>query len=238
MRIAICDDEKLFAISLEKALVELGHDSSLVKSYSSGEELLTAIRKNTHSFDLIFLDIEMARMNGIQTAKEIRCENESVSIVLVTNYTSYWQEGYKINALQYLLKPVTQGELRELLEKVERQLSKERDNCLFIRSKGIEVRICLHDIKYFDIYKERISVFTTSSEIYEFYCLISLLERELEPKGFFRIHKSILMNLDYFYKRKEYDLYLTDGTMLPISRNRVSAFKEALMKRHGGDIVF
>ena len=118
MRIAVCDDEELFRIEfknvLDKALVNVDYD---IDTFSGGSSLYEAFLKSP--FDLVFLDIEMPGIDGITLAKRLRAISENVHIVFLTSHIEYALEGYEVNALRYLVKPVDMNKLGEVLKYVQ-----------------------------------------------------------------------------------------------------------------------
>ena len=118
MRIAVCDDEELFRIEfksvLDKVLINAEYD---IDTFSGGSSLYEAFLKNP--FDLVFLDIEMPGIDGITLAKRLRAVSENVQIVFLTSHIEYALEGYEVNALRYLVKPVDMNKLSEVLKYIQ-----------------------------------------------------------------------------------------------------------------------
>ena len=127
MRIAICDDEKTF-ISDFTAMISNLYKSldMIVDQFLSGKALLDSFL--TQPYDLVFLDIEMPGIDGISLARQLRQQNEDVSIVFVTGHEEYAIKRYGLNALRYLLKPVSEEEVHVILEYV----LKKQNNKKFI----------------------------------------------------------------------------------------------------------
>ena len=114
MRIAVCDDEEKFRLQ-EKNLIDklCGSMDVVVDAFSDGKKLLE--RFDATAYNLVFLDIEMPVMDGITLAKEIRKRSEDTKIVFLTGHVEYAIEGYEVNALRYLTKPVAEDKLRDVL---------------------------------------------------------------------------------------------------------------------------
>ena len=114
MRIAVCDDEERFRQDIRKHIDALyGSLDVVVDSFSGGKQLIDAFQ--IRPYDMVFLDIEMPEMDGITLAKKLRSISENIYIVFLTGHVEYALEGYEVNALRYLTKPVQESKLREVL---------------------------------------------------------------------------------------------------------------------------
>lgn len=120
LRIAICDDEidarDALRIQLEKLLIE--DSEEIVYEFSSGTNAASWFFKHPGEIDLLFLDVEMKGLNGMETAEKIRTFDNQSAIVFVTGYSDYVFDGYRVGALDYLMKPATEESLRQLLGRV------------------------------------------------------------------------------------------------------------------------
>lgn len=117
LRIAICDDDRnardALRIQLEKILIE--DNEEIVYEFSSGTNAASWLANHPSEIDLLFLDMEMKGLNGTETAERIRTFDEQLVIVFVTGYSDYVFDGYRVGALDYLMKPVSEARLRQLL---------------------------------------------------------------------------------------------------------------------------
>lgn len=131
--LAICDDNQADVIYLSSFLekwAEKEEKALKIESFPSAEAFLFQYEEEK-SFDILLLDIEMGDMNGIELARKIRRENHLVQIIFITGYMEYVAEGYDVEALHYLLKPVTEEKLYGVLDRAaERLKSKEKELCL------------------------------------------------------------------------------------------------------------
>lgn len=224
MRIAICDDEERFQLQL-KDLIEHTYKSIdvLVDVFADGHKLLE--RFDATPYEVVFLDIEMPAMDGITLAKKIRERSESTFIVFLTSHVEYALEGYEVNALRYLTKPVREDKLREVLKYVmDKSVSKRQ---LMIRTDGEDLRLDLREVLYLEAQNQYVSVHATSGE-YVVRANISDFEAELKNDGFFRIHRGYLVSLSRIRKIQKSDVCLDNGETLPVSRSNLKALKEAL----------
>ena len=114
MRIAVCDDEEKYRVHVKTELEKIVNSIDVViDSFAQGEDLLKKIENKP--YDIIFLDIEMPTMDGITIAKKIREQSENMELVFLTNHVEYALEGYEVNALRYLTKPVNPVKLQEVI---------------------------------------------------------------------------------------------------------------------------
>ena len=224
MRIAICDDEEKFRLQLYD-LIEANYKSIdvLVDVFSDGRKLLE--RYDSVPYDVIFLDIEMPAIDGITLAKKLRERSESVYIVFLTGHVEYALEGYEVNALRYLTKPIQENKLREVLKYVMEKNTQKRQ--LIIRSDGEDLRLDLTDLLYFEAQNQYVAIHAKGGT-HLVRANVSTFEEELKNDGFFRIHRGYLISLSKVKKVVKTDVWLDNGDCLPISRNNVKALKEAL----------
>ena len=215
MRIAVCDDEELFRIEfknvLDKALVNAEYD---IDTFSGGSSLYEAFLKEP--FDLVFLDIEMPGIDGITLAKRLRAISENVHIVFLTSHIEYALEGYEVNALRYLVKPVDMNKLGEVLKYVQDKKNNSRQ--IMIREDGEDIVIDISDIIYMESMDKNVRIVTSKREYVTRYN-ISDYEEELKNSGFFRIHRGYLISLNKVKRIVKNDVVMDNETYLPVSRN-------------------
>ena len=137
MRVAICDDEQVQLELLEKYLSEWGKERSILIETSlflSGESFLFSWAEDK-AYDLLILDIEMGKINGMELAGKLRRQDEELPILFITGYDSYMAQGYEVSALHYLLKPVQKEKLFAVLDRLQQRERKKRRFC-FRQRKG------------------------------------------------------------------------------------------------------
>ena len=224
MRIAICDDEEIYRVELktilDKLLINVDYN---IDTFDDGRQLMESFNKAP--YDLVFLDIEMPAVDGITLAKSIRTKSENVFIVFLTGHIEYALEGYEVNALRYLTKPVDIDKLKEVIRYVQEKQGSARQ--LIIREDGEEILIDINDVIYMESMNQNVRIVSTSGEHIIRYN-IGDFEEQLKNDGFFRIHRGYLISLSKVKKLVKNDVIMDNGETLPASRSNLKPLKEAL----------
>ena len=224
VRIAICDDEERYRIELKTILNKLLINADLnIDTFDDGNILADAFAVSP--YDLVFLDIEMPAVDGITLAKKIRARSENVFIVFLTSHIEYALEGYEVNALRYLTKPVDIEKLKEVIRYVQEKQGSSRQ--IIIKEDGEEILIDINDVIYMESMNQNVRIVTAKGEHVIRYN-ISDFEDQLKNDGFFRIHRGYLISLSKVKKLSGNDVILDGGETLPVSRSNVKPLKEAL----------
>ena len=235
LSIAVCDDEVLdccqIAGNIKEVLEELDV-SFIIRQFYSGKELLQA----AGDFDIIFLDVMMGDMDGMDTARLLRNKAYENILIFISSSRGYVFEAYDVEAFQYLVKPVEQGKLRSILQRAVVKLQKDSREFILIQTKGQTRKLFLKNIYYFEIRGRVISVHSTDG-IFQYYGQIGGLEEHLQDKGFFRCHKSFLVNLSFISRYGHQELLLDNGEKIPMAKRRQAVFEQEMMifmKKTGG----
>lgn len=224
MRIAVCDDELSCRRQLVQAIEGITKSLDVMTSaFEDGRELLRAFSETP--FDLVFLDIEMPVINGIETAKKLRELDAHVPVVFLTSHIEYALEGYEVNALRYLTKPVQEDKLREVIDHVTAKLLGRRS--LWIKTEDEEIRLPLSEIICFEALNQNILIRTEKRQ-YKVRHNIADYEKELGGDGFFRVHRSYLVSLHKVSSIGKGELTLVSDIRVPVSRSREKELRDAL----------
>lgn len=235
LSIAVCDDELLFCARLSekiRCMMERLGRTCVIRQFQSGTELL----ETTEQFDIIFLDILMADLNGMDTAKRIRERAYDKLLVFISSSPDYVWDSYEVEAFWYLVKPVSEKKLEQVLRRAVAKAEEGPQEYLIIQKERRPRKLFLKDICYFEIRGRVIELHGTEG-VLPYYGQLGDLEKQLSGKGFFRCHKSILVNLAYVDTYSYQEVVLENGERLPIARRRYETFCQALledMKRRGG----
>lgn len=232
MNIAICDDDKGFRDHLEKHLKNYFNERSIPLNFlqfSCGEDLL----KNELLFDLVFLDVEMGEINGINTGKELKGRNPHNIIFVITSYDGYLDDAFKINAFRFLSKPLDVVRLYKALDDAIELL--KNDIIVFYDVKSAtNLRIYTKDIIYIEIEKKKTKVVTVNGT-YHSNDKISVWKNKLNGISFVSPHSSYIVNLDYSINHTRTLLVLAkknlDGKILEKYEISIAPKKQVEIKR-------
>lgn len=227
MKIAICDDEICFIQELRVLLAHWAtkNDLSLtLYQYTNGDDLLTALQ--TTSVDLVFLDIIMPLLNGMDTARELRSAGMTVPVIFLTSSKGFALESYEVKALNYLLKPINNQKLFSVLDDFLKDIRASEETFTARTANGF-CKITLNDVDYLEAQNKQVLVCLSDGTILKIRELFSKCEGVFTPeKGFFKCHRSYIINLSHV-KQFTRTLISTDISSVPISRNSYSTFKDA-----------
>ena len=224
MRVAVCDDEEIFQEQIRNLIDKIYNSMDvIVDMFSEGKKLLE--RFDANPYDVIFLDIEMPSMDGITLAKKLRQRSENVFIVFLTSHVEYALEGYEVNALRYLTKPIREDKLREVLKYVMDKNTAKRQ--LMIKSEGEELRLNVADVLYFEAQNQYVMIYLRG-EKHLVRANMGDFEEQLRDDGFFRIHRGYLISLAKVKKIVKSEVIMENGASLPVSRSNLKSLKESL----------
>lgn len=235
MRIAIVEDDKRTQEQLKRYVLQYfeGREKGVsVAVFSDGDEIL---EQYSASYDLIFLDIQMQRLAGMDTAERIRQMDEDVSIVFITNLANYAIRGYSVHALDFILKPVNYLVLKQLLTRVERMLDRQPRQYITLPTERGLTRITVSQVYYVETESHAV-ILHTEKGTYRLRQSMRSTEEMLSEHGFFRCNSCYLLNLAHVEQVKNGKVHIA-GKQLAISRPRHKAFMEALTKYMGGGKV-
>lgn len=242
IHIAICDDDDGF-LFLEHKLVSAYMKKCAyqycVDTFSSGNELLQA-NEDIVVYDIIFLDINMEELDGIETARKIRECGSQAYIVFVTAFVTYALEGYKVDAVRYLLKENDSLEpsIDECLDSIIQRMNykENRESFAFLEGKRI---LSPDEIVYIEsnLHKLTFHLVENNRGTCSMYEKLDVLDQRLSNYGFCRIHKSFLVNLKYVQDIKRYTVKLTENicqrSYLSVSQSRYNNAKEQFIFYQG-----
>ena len=234
MRIAYCDDEEI-QLEYMQRLAERWAEQMGVPltycAYKSAEEMLFENAEG-YPFDLLILDIDMPGMDGapgmsgMELARKIRAKDAKIPIIFLTNKQEYVFEGYEVQALRYLLKPMSEEKLFPLLGEVH-MAAREEVQSLIVSADGEHCKIAVSDILYLEADAHYVRIHTTKRD-YMVKRAFTELAGELTD-GFIVTHRSYLVNLLHVERVQRTECILSDGSSIPISRNNYKAVNEAFI---------
>lgn len=236
INIAIVDDEKIQVELLEKYVQNWAIDNNITietEHFHSAEsfDFSWSMDKKYH---IVLLDVQMSGQNGVDLAKRIREEDSIVNIIFITAIIDYIQEGYDVDAINYLNKPIKEEKLHKCLDKAVSRIPKE-EKIIFINVDGQVHRIVQKDITYIEAFAHYIEVNTINSK-YTVKKSISSIETELESSAFIKCHRSYIVGLRHIRSIGNSEIDLDNGAMVPVSRRQYASVNMAFIKYFSGEI--
>ena len=218
LNIAICDDEQnqieyITSLVLSWSARE-GNDCD-IHAFTSAEAFLFHY-EDDKAYDILLLDVEMKSMTGIELAKHIRKDNNRAEIVFITSHFEFIGEGYEVDALHYLIKPISTDKLAQVLTKATEKLSVEPPSVI-ITCEGETIKLYEADIRYVESFLHYIVIHTKENE-YKIKESISVFENRLSD-DFYRIHRSYLVSLKHITRISRTSVNI-GHTELPLSRGK------------------
>lgn len=227
LRIGICDDISDARLALQSALervLEPQRREAQFFAFSSGEGLLQWLAHHAGELDLVFLDIEMGQLDGMETARRLRADDPDLQLVFVTGYAEYVFDGYSVGALGYLLKPPKPEQIEDILNRAQAALCRGMEHTFVCRNGDTHYRIPVGRILYFVSDRRKVTCVTPERE-YTFYSKLDQVAAEVGG-GFVRLHQRYLARAAAVERVEGSEAVLADGTRLPISR---ACFADALL---------
>ena len=228
-KLAICDDSPADTLYLQGLVSKWARKADKmieIQTFASAEAFLFEYEEEK-SFDILLLDIEMAEMDGVTLARKIRAGNQEVQIIFITGYADYIADGYEVEALHYLLKPVKEEKLFEVLERAVVKLARNERTLLLENADGT-MRVPLYEIRWIEVQRNYVSIH--AAEDYTMKKSLSEVETELD-EGFMRTGRSFIINLKQVRRIGKTEVILADGSTVPLSRGYYEKLNRAMIER-------
>jgi DNA-binding LytR/AlgR family response regulator len=223
LKIALCEDEQLQRETIKNYIYEMFKEKEKeyeLIEFDSGEALLGNYPKN---LDILFLDIQMGSINGMDTARKVREFDNSVEIIFITGLWEYVQEGYEVRAYRYLIKPIDFDKFEKQFGQCIKEIEKQNKDEILAVYKGETNKIELNSIIYIET-EGRNTIIHTINNSYKANIGINKLERELIEKSFVRCHNSFIINLQHVTKISHNSVSLNGNEVL-VSRHKMKELK-------------
>lgn len=217
----IREQRKILAENIVRIFEEAGKDVEVI-SFSCGEDLLGA---NIDNIDIFFLDIDLNKLSGMDIARIIRSKEIKAEIIFTTSLIDYIQDGYKVRAYRYLLKPISYKNLKEAIRSCIKDIAKYK-RFIRLNYKNVNYNISINEILYIEVIRKDLYVYTEERE-YLAKNTISNLENELKGLNFFRCHKSYIINLEKIQSLTRNTIYINNNE-IPVSKYRVKNLRDRL----------
>lgn len=237
MKIAIVEDQKIEQERLSSYIKTYCQQAGIAVEISFFNDGIHITSDYQKQFDLIYLDVQMEIMDGMTTAKKIRSVDKDVLIVFVTNHSQVAIQGYSVEAIDFLLKPLSNFVFEEHFKKILRKLpsQEEEQAFLYVKHKASTVKVAQADIFYIESQGHQLHIHT-KNEVITTSNTLKNLEPLLDTKTFFRSNSGYIVNLAHVEK-VEGNLVFLKGEALPISRPRKKDFMAALTNYVGDTLL-
>jgi len=235
LKIAVCDDDPAIAGNIAALLSGIGHkypDKITVDTFLSGEGLIESVKANT-MYDIIYLDIELGELNGIDIGRLIRQQSTEALIVFISSYDKYYKPAFDVQPFNFMDKPINRLEFKTLFDRMYARIC-SNDNLFQYNTNKVYKRVAYKEILYFENFKRQIVMHTLTAQD-TFYGSISKLADDLKRKEFILIHQSFLVNYLHITEFDYKEVKLANGQVIMIPVNRRSAVRAEYMamKRRG-----
>lgn len=235
MTICYCEDEsaqaKVFSIKIDQ-WAKNKNIAVHTDLFESAEEYLFQAEQNT--YDVIFLDISMRGQNGMELARKIREKEKDVVLVFVTSDASYVFDGYEVGAYRYLMKPVDEKKLWEILDYARMQREVEEENYILVKKDSQSVRVNLNDVLYMEAQKHYVNLYLEDQESINIKTVFTELLQEMQEKSdtVLATHRSYAVNIEKVVRIGRTECVLADGSVIPVSRSFYKDVNEAFIRYH------
>lgn len=198
-----------------------------IRTFTSAEAFLFEYEEDK-AYDILLLDVEMKNINGIELAKRIRKDNNRAEIIFITSHFEFVGEGYEVDALHYLIKPISAEKLTQVLTKAAEKISVEPPSVV-ISCEGETVKLYEADIRYVESFLHYIVIHTKDKE-YKIKENISVFENRVSD-DFYRVHRSYLVSLKHITRISRTSVNI-GNTELPLSRGKYDDINRAFIQRN------
>ncbi len=227
MNIAVVDDEEAIREQINNFIKKRNPDFN-ISGFATGEELLAAEK----DFDMIFLDIQMEGISGIEVARTFRQSGVDVVLIFITGIKEYVFEAFDVSAFHYLLKPIGEQKFLEVLSRAAEEVRKrkgQKERRIFIRAKNQGYTLSLNNILYIESRGKKVEIHTSDMEdVIASYITMDELERQLRD-SFYRCHRGYLVNMAHIARYDSDSIFLSNGEKVYLTRKKHNEFVKAYM---------
>lgn len=238
LKIAICDDDSLQTSIIETLIEEIALKKFIKIDISVFYDGITLkdYYKSHNNFDIIYLDIEMDKMNGIKTAQYIREINPDVIIIFISGYENYFMQLFEVEPFRFIKKPIDSQKFNDIFCKACERIMQQPIYFTFQYKKMLH-KILLNEIMYFESKGRIVNIILSNGEKKEFYGKLDNVEKSLHNVKipFLRIHQSYYVNFTYIKNMSFSKVVLTNGMILTISEERQKFVRETFLEILGAE---
>lgn len=229
IKIGLCEDNSLYIEQLSSILRQIEKDNNLefeINCFDCGEDLVDFCSNHKDYFDILFLDVVMGEMNGIEAAQKVRDMYCNAYMIFVTSSKEYALDSYSVNAYGYILKPFSHESIESKTLDLVDKIDSNKKNTIYVKNNQDIYSLRLDEVIYFESNLRKITAHLVNGEEIKFYNKMSNLEDEIDSNLFVRCHRSFLVNLIYIKNIVNSDLITTTEEFLPISKKYLSSTRD------------
>lgn len=229
LRIAVCDDYDNDRKMISEHILSYAGQHLLdieIAAFQSGEALLDSFSQ--HPFQMVFLDIYLEGISGVETAFKIREKDENCIIIFVSTSPDFRAEGFEVGAVHYLIKPAAYEGVETALNRC-RRLFEEAEKCFEITVERRIVKVRTREVLYAEVYGKTVLIHTVSGSL-KTYTTLSEIANLLEGGPFLICHRCYIVNMKFISEILEADFLLENGEKIPIRKNGRQKIKEEYLQ--------
>lgn len=226
IKLAICDDEHYFLKGLKTDLIQYFDNKKIpvqISEFTNGENLL----HTDFDFHILLIDIKLQGQSGIDVVRRLRVEQKNCQIIFVTSFEEYAIQAFDLDAVHYLVKPVSFEKLSHALDKALQWSAQSKGKTLTISKGNGTQRIFIRDILYCEAVNHRIYIHTANVS-YDYFGTLEALSEKLDDR-FFRCHRSYIINLNFVISREKDTATVLGGDKILVSRRKQQEFAQKLL---------
>ncbi len=226
IRIAIVEDDSSYLEQLKEYLLRYERESGKSFHISVFNDGVGIAEKYDPVYDIILMDIEMSRMDGMTAAERIRRQDMEVVIIFITNMPQYAMKGYTVEAMDYVLKPISYYAFTQRIERALQRMRRRDKRFIAVNHQSGMLKLEISQITYIEV-RDHDLIYHTSQGSFTAKGTLSEAERQLGSRKFFRCNKGYLVNLEYVESVHNFDV-LVGNTWIQVSRPKKKALMDAL----------
>lgn len=236
VNIAVCDDEQEALEMMQEQLNKAADKISVtidIDTYMDANILIDLISNDKANYDILFLDIDMPHISGLEVAKKLREKESDIILFFISAHEQYVFESIEYNPFRYIRKSRIDKELFLGLKAAYNRLEEMKDYYIVVKTEDSEVKIKHSEIMYFETTARKVGIHLHDCEILTVRKTIKELNKELNDEHFIKIHSGCVVNAKYIARYSSYSVTLDNGEELIVSRTRIKDVKTALMNYWG-----
>ena len=226
IEVFVCDDDINITEFLKFFIMKHFGDDYKVVAMNCCRELIGMVELNERVPDILIMDINLQDGNGIETVRHLQNIHPKLRVIYLTGIIQYATEIFETNPAYFLVKPIQEHHLIEAITKVSNDIEFERSDSIVLRTNGSEIIVFRKEIMYVESHGRKLILHMADGRMNEIYEKMDAVQEHFGP-AFVRSHKRYLVNMKYIVERTNKEFFLSNGTVLPISKPNL---KEAKIK--------